>query len=173
MNPTINILPYRSDVSLGTLSTMLRHSCLDPVSRSISVADMPPPQLLASPSTNLILGRPLPRLPSTFPIRHRLSSCCSLMVWPRNRSGLCLMVVIIILFAPALWSTCSLEMWSTHGILSILRYNHISRASMRLSITLLIFQASLPYRNVDHAYALTNLFLNPTDMLVFVTKFFT
>ena len=38
---------------------------------------IPLPQILASPSTKFILGGPLPRFPSTFPVRHRLTNCCS------------------------------------------------------------------------------------------------
>ena len=74
---------------------MRRHINLDLVNYNSLDGDKFTSANLARPSTNLILGLPLPRLPSTFPIRQTLSCSSSLITWPRNPSCLFLMFVNI------------------------------------------------------------------------------
>ena len=139
-----NNLPYRGAVSPRTLATMDRQSSLLSVIWSSCAEVIPPPTVLARVSTSLILGLPLPLLPSTLPVTQTLSSWFCLMTCPRNLSCLRLIVLISSLSAPARCNTTSLVILSVHGILSILLNSHISIASIFLSVCLLIFQDSQP-----------------------------
>ena len=76
----------------------------------------------------------------------------SRIMWPRNLSCLCLILLIISLLVSALCKTLSFEVRSILEIRSMLRKNYILAASILFSITLPMFHASHPYNNVDQTY---------------------
>ena len=137
---------------------MDRQSDLLPVICSNRAGVKSPPVAFARVSNSFSLGLPLPLVPSTFPVTHPLSSCSSLITWPRNLKCRCLIFFIIPLLALACCNTISLLTRSVRDIFNILLYKQSSVSSIFHSISLLMVQASQPYVKVDKTYAYTNLF---------------
>ena len=78
------ILPYRSDVSLATVSIMRRLSNVDLVYCSSFAGERFTPATLARTSTNLTLDLPLTCLPSVFPIRRTFCSSSSFITFSKE-----------------------------------------------------------------------------------------
>ena len=66
-------------------------------------------------------------------------------------------LIISTLSVPAIPKTSSFVLLAVHGIPNILLMNHISAPSSLLLITSLMFQASQPYKSVDHTEHFKNL----------------
>ena len=96
------------------------------------------------------LCRPLALRPSTAPVRATFSRAFLRSMWPKKRICLDAIVLSNVRDDLVLSSTSSFEICSVHDILIIQRRNHISVASRRCCMTLLIVQHLHPYRNVGH-----------------------
>ena len=70
----------------------------------------------------------------------------------------------------ALVSTSRFVILAVHGILSILRINHISAASSLSCMVRFIDHVSLPYSSVDHTYVFRNLSLEFMPIRSFVKR---
>src|SRR6218665_2162889 len=105
------------------------------------------------------LGLPLPLFHSILP--SIISPCRELPLRMCPIQFFCLVLVIYIkdLFSSTFFSTSSFVLWSVQLILSILLHIHISKASIRLTSSLLIVHVSAPYSMTLHISALTILFL--------------
>ena len=91
-------------------------------------------------------------MPLILPQRTNFSRPLRLLMWPKNSSCLFLIALINDGSYSARLRTSLLLIFSVQEILKILRRNHISSATKRFSIVLLIVQHSQPYRSTDHMY---------------------
>ena len=97
---------------------------------------------LVRPSRSFTLCLPLLLLPLVFPVVTWCSSPLTLIMWPKKRACLFLMLTNRLRFAPTFASTASFLACSVCRILCILLRNHNS-AALR-SAALLILHTSLP-----------------------------
>ena len=100
------------------------------------------------PSRSFSLGLPLLLVPFNFPVVTRFSSCFCRITWPINFACRFLIAVISRLVSFASFRTLSLVFLAVHDILIILLRNHISTASKRLCVCLLMVHVSHPYNTI-------------------------
>ena len=142
---------YRSAGQV-TLAIMERHLFRSPARLIRSTVFQPSPRYCSSESMNFIRCRPLALLPSTRPSKQHFSSPSDLRMCPKNLSCLLRTVFMRDLSMSALFKTASLVSRAVHGILYILRKNHISAASNLSIVFFLRVQHSQPYNKVDHIW---------------------
>ena len=95
-------------------------------------------------SYQLVLGRPLPLVPSMYPSNNVLYMLFSHIKCPKYLSFLALNMLINVRFSSILWGTPSFVIFSVHDNFSIFLYDHISNASRRFSSVIVTVHVSTP-----------------------------
>ena len=112
-------------------------------------------------SYQLVLRRPLPLVPSMYPSNNVLYTLFSCSKCPKYLSFLALNMLTNVRFSSILWGTSSFVIFYVCDNFSIFLYDHISNASRRFLIIMIIIETIFIQGNL---FSKKNLLLSTKDL---------